>query len=152
MRNQLIALTLVITVFVTGIHYTERSLNPDPSIWQVSPTFTMFNTTLRGNPEQIGVTAGAMEAGVSGQYQWYFWNQEQSLFGQPFQVMATNRKSAKQHLVFEGNIALPNRRPGMGPPRVIRTPSTFSLPTKGIWRLEAVVDGRKLGSVVVEVF
>jgi hypothetical protein len=151
MRNKLIALTLVLAVIIGGTLYTDRTLYPDKAAWQPSPAFAMFNTTLRGYPEQIGVTATTLEAGVASQMMWYFWNQPQVLFGKPFQITAVNRRAAKEHLLYEGSIGMPGRMMG-GSLRVARAMSTVTLPTKGLWRLDAKVDGKQIGSVVVEVF
>ncbi|MEC0229920.1 hypothetical protein [Paenibacillus alba] len=61
-----------------------------------------------------------------------------------------SKKTGEKVNVFEGSIGIPNTAIKDND-KVGRMPSMMTLPSKGLWRLEAYVEEKLFGSVVVEV-
>ena len=89
--------------------------------------------------------AATFKAGESNKYMWHFWGEEGELDG-PFKVIGHNQDTDQDVVVFETKeLAGPNNGADA------HTPSSMQLPSKGTWELDAYVDGKLFGTVVVEV-
>ncbi|TDF93820.1 DUF4871 domain-containing protein [Paenibacillus piri] len=151
MIKKLTALGGLILLLSIGFWYSEHQLSQTRgSHWEESPVFSYFSMTLRGEEGRLAITDAPFNVKKQERYSWFFWTDPQSLFGKPFQVKGINWKSGQSHLLYEGEIGVPNRNIG-GTARAARAFSTLALPTKGLWKLEAVVDGQQVGSIVVDV-
>jgi hypothetical protein len=151
MIKKLAAFGGLILLLSIGLWYSEQQLSKARgSHWEASPAFSYFSMTLRGEEGRLAIVDAPFNVKKQERYSWFFWKDPQSLFGKPFQVNGVNWKSGKSYLLYEGSIGVPNRNIG-GAARAARAFSTLSLPTKGLWKLEAVVDGKLAGSIVVEV-
>lgn len=151
MIKKLAAIGGLIILLSIGFWYSEHQLSETRgSHWEVSPTFPLFSMTMRGEEGDLAIVDAPFQAKQQQRYSWFFWKEPQSLFGKPFQVNGINWKSGKSYLLYEGAIGVPNRNMG-SMSRAARAVSMFSLPTKGLWKLEAVIDGKPVGSVIVEV-
>jgi hypothetical protein len=151
MIKKLAAFGGLILLLAVGLWYSEQQLSKTRgSHWEESPVFLYFSMTLRGEEGRIAIAEAPFYVKKQERYSWYFWNEPQTLFGKAFQVNGINWKSGKSYLLYEGSIGVPNRNFGAAA-RAARAMSTLTLPTKGLWKLEAVVDGKPVGNIVVDV-
>jgi hypothetical protein len=77
-------------------------------------------------------------------YMWYLWGEDVS--NKPFKVMGTNTDTDQELVMVEERI-LGTELNGSD----AHIPSTLEFPTTGIWKLDAYVDGKLFGNVIVEV-
>jgi hypothetical protein len=89
-------------------------------------------------------------------YTWHFWNspnEEKKLMpGNKVKILGTSEDSKDNINVFEGAInTIDTIETSAESESVAKVPSTMSLPSKGIWRLDAYIDGNLFGSVYVTV-
>ncbi|NQX66122.1 hypothetical protein HQN90_08290 [Paenibacillus alba] len=156
---------IVLLLFLTGCTKTdtdviikESSTVLDES-WKVSSMFKNDNFILLGEQGKIGFIYDDNEVvrfypGKKQKYMWHFWaetpQETQNLFGKKVKIIGVSKKTGEKVNVFEGSIGIPNTAIKDND-KVGRMPSMMILPSKGLWRLEAYVEEKLFGSVVVEV-
>ncbi|WP_233569503.1 DUF4871 domain-containing protein [Planomicrobium sp. Y74] len=124
----------------------------DESKWQESPLFESGSYTMIGEEEKAGFIYDGGEVvrfyeNKSQKYMWHFWGSQTELTG-PFKVVGTHENSSEQIVVVpEGEVLIPS--PNNGADHHI--PTLISLPETGMWKLEAVINDKVMGTVYVEV-
>jgi hypothetical protein len=122
--------------------------------WQVSPLFSVHEVTadgrqieyqMRGEKGRFGFIDAPFVAGQAQKYMWHFWGNPDELVGKQLVVTAIPQGSKVERQVFTGTLG------GANLGAVAHTPSTMSLPTPGLWRLNVRVGGKLLGSLVIQV-
>ncbi|GIP38186.1 hypothetical protein J31TS4_14660 [Paenibacillus sp. J31TS4] len=155
MRFVLILMVLLLTL--TGCVSEQPVLENHE--WKVSPLFKSDSYTMIGEEGKIGFIYDDGEVvrfypNKEQKYMWHFWAQTpqetQKLFGKKVKIIGVSKQTGEKVNVIEGGIGIPNTAIKDND-KVGRMPSTMSLPSKGLWRLEAYVDEKLFGSVVVEV-
>jgi hypothetical protein len=145
------AFGMLMILLTTGVWFSDQQMSRiRGGHWEVSPQFSYFSMMLRGDRGHLGILDEPFTPKQSGKYTWFFWNNPQTLPGKPFQVNGLHWKSGKSYLLYEGAIGGPNRN-SPNPFRAVRAVTTLTLPTKGLWKLFAVVDGKNIGSIIIEV-
>jgi hypothetical protein len=88
-------------------------------------------------------------AGHEQKYMWHLWGDEDELSGQ-FKVVGVNKETKEEVEVLKANIygVSPNNNANADE----RIPSLMSLPYPGLWRLDAYIDEKLFGSIVVKVY
>lgn len=156
---------IVLLIFLIGCSTTDTNVmfkespNVSDESWQVSSMFKNDDSILLGEQGKIGFIYDDKEVvrfypGKKQKYMWYFWaetpQETQKLFGKKVKIFGVSKKSGEKVNVFEGSIGIPNTAIKDND-KVGRMPSMMTLPSKGLWRLDAYVDEKLFGSVVVEV-
>ncbi|GAA0470503.1 hypothetical protein GCM10008935_28020 [Alkalibacillus silvisoli] len=115
---------------------------------ETSPTFSSHGQTMIGQENKIGFIYGEdipLIAGEEQKYMWHLWGEPEELEGK-FEVIGTNEETGKRVNVFETEkLGGPNNGADA------HAPSSFSLPSSGIWELEAHVGNERFETLVVEV-
>jgi hypothetical protein len=139
---------IFIAVFLTGCAAEEPKF--ENMEWQVSPLFKVSSYTMIGQEGRIGFIYDDMEVtrfypNKEQKYMWHFWGGPEELQG-PLKVTGTSKESGEQITVFKA-IAVGGANNGAD----AHNPSQMSLPSPGLWRLDAYIGEKLFGSVVVEV-
>lgn len=90
---------------------------------------------------------GPFIAGKPQKHMWHFWG-EKEVLTKPFKVVGVSKKTREEMTVFEfssNNVLAPNS----GADHHI--PSTMTLPSEGVWKLEAYFGEELFGNVIVNV-
>lgn len=153
----------ILFVFLFLIGCEAEKPNPVDKEWKVSPMFKSGAYTMIGQENRLGFIYDDNEVtrfypGKMQKYMWHFWGntpeETKQLFGQKLKIIGVSEETGEKINVFEGGTGVPN--PNVQPPipdndKVARAPSLMSLPSKGLWRLDAFIDDKLYGSVVVQV-
>ncbi|MDQ0878817.1 signal peptidase I [Paenibacillus sp. V4I3] len=120
--------------------------------WEASPTFEMASegqkesTRLRGEIGKLAIVDISLTAGKPYQNFWFFWGKSDDLRGE-FKVIAVKKGEEQRRTVFfAGGLSGTFRSADASVP-----PSNMTIPTPGLWRLEAYIGDRYFGSIVVDV-
>lgn len=122
------------------------------SKWQESPLFGSGSYTMIGEEGKAGFIYDDSEVvrfyeNESQKYMWHFWGSQTELTG-PFKVVGTHENSSEDIVVVpEGDVSIPNPNSGADH----HVPTLMSLPEKGMWKLEALINDKVMGTVYVEV-
>jgi hypothetical protein len=145
------ALGMLVILLAAGMWAGDRKMAEiRGDHWEISSEFPYFSMMLRGERGRLAITDVPFTPKRTENHMWFFWNNPQDLFGKPFQVNGVHWKSGKSYLLYDGAIPVSNRN-STNPARLARAMTALTLPTKGLWKLEAVIDGAIVGSIVVEV-
>lgn len=137
--------------------------------WEVSPTFNIPVTfgdgtkgeyILIGKEGKFGFLTGGQPiiTGKSNKYMWFFWGstleETQQLFGKKMEIRGVSKQTGEEISVYKGGIGIPN--PNVEPPiqdndKVAKGVTMMSLPSTGLWRLDAYIEEKLFGSVVAQV-
>ena len=79
-------------------------------------------------------------------YMWHFWGKEDEFKGE-LKVIASHEESGEQIVILEGH---PLAGPNNGADQHV--PSNMSLPSKGIWKLDAYIGDKLFGTIFVKVY
>jgi hypothetical protein len=127
----------------------ETEEKSDGNEAKVSPMFEAGSYTMIGEKGRIGFIFDGSEVtrfkpNREQKYMWHFWGEPEELEGK-LKVIGTSANTGEEVTVFEAA--------GLGGPNNgadAHTPSSMSLPSIGIWELNAYVGGKLFGTVVVE--
>ncbi|KOP69653.1 hypothetical protein AMS59_22265 [Lysinibacillus sp. FJAT-14745] len=116
--------------------------------WQESEYFNSENLSLIGEPQLLGFTHSKEEKIVvsqTGKYGWHFWG-ESVKSGDFLRVKGTHQLTGKEvELVSNAKLLGPNSGADN------HAPTNMTFRTGGMWKLNAYIDGKLLGSVYVKV-
>ena len=124
----------------------------DESKWQESPLFESGSYTMIGEEEKAGFIYDGGEVvrfyeNEPQKYMWHFWGSQTELTG-PFKVVGTHENSSEGiEVVPEGDVLIPSPNNGADH----HVPTLMSLHETGMWKLEAVINDKVMGTVYVEV-
>lgn len=123
--------------------------------WEPSGQFQYETYQLRGSAGKIGVlNTELLRVSLPNKYMWFFWGrtdeETRRLFGKSVTITGTKKGEKDAVLVFQGSTGIPNTDIPNND-NVARVPTSMSLPSAGMWRLDATVDGKYFGSVFLEV-
>ncbi|MED4531864.1 DUF4871 domain-containing protein [Metabacillus fastidiosus] len=138
---------LIFSLFViTGC--SDKTFTTDKEDWKESPTLVKDFIFRIGDNGHLGFGEyGPFISGESQKYMWHFWGDEKVLT-KPFKVVGIKKETGEKLTVFEfptNSVLAPNS----GADHHI--PSTMSLPSPGLWKLEAYFGEDLFGNVIVDV-
>lgn len=118
--------------------------------WKESSLFNSGSYTMIGEEGKLGFIYNDSEVdkfypNKTNKYMWHFWGESSDLEGKELKVVGTNNDN-EQIDIFEGSIL---NGPINGADA--HHPSQMTLPSEGIWRLDAYVGEKLFGSVYVKV-
>ncbi|MDF2815346.1 MAG: hypothetical protein K0Q81_1546 [Paenibacillus sp.] len=147
------------TLYLNDSKLGEVGFDIPEGSWQASSTFPYDSYTLTGVKGRLGFLNVGLGAGLpKNKFMWYFWGRDdaetRSLFAKKLSIIGTLKGSRTSLTIFEGSIGTPN--PNVKPPipdndKRAMSPAMMTLPTAGIWRLDAIIDDKWFGSIFVEV-
>jgi hypothetical protein len=156
-----ILLSIFFSLTLVGCSVIPAGTNKDNEIvktesWQVSPTFELTDKNekgetvtakFRGEKDRLAVSSNPFKAGKEDKYMWLLWAEKSDeLVGKKAKIVGTNKVGER--------IDIPMRTVTLGGENYGSTahlPSLFSLPYKGLWRLDVFVEQKLFGSIVVDV-
>lgn len=147
-------------VMVDQEKYGDIVIDVPDSSWEPSPSFVsaasddpveaMISskyppTEMTGIEGRLGFIDPGFIAGQPNKYMWHFWGRNEELTGD-LHITAVKRNTTEIIDVFKTRIS---PYPHNGADAAI--PTSMSLPSPGLWRIMASINGQLFGSVIVEV-
>jgi hypothetical protein len=98
-----------------------------------------------GIENKIAISNNRFFAGHDQKYMWLLWGDKDELFDKDLRVTATH-EDGKEITLFESKL--------MGPAwgATVSKPSSISLPSEGLWKLDAIVSNHLHGTLIVRVY
>ncbi|MDQ0872569.1 hypothetical protein QFZ77_001228 [Paenibacillus sp. V4I3] len=123
---------------------------------EVSPVFQSGSYQLQGEKGKIGLLSpGGYKVNMPNKYMWHIWKQGEPLTGKKFRVEAVSVTTGEKKQVLLQNNALVGEMnwPGKVPMNGADAgfPAMMRFDNPGVWRLDAFIDERAVGSITVEV-
>jgi hypothetical protein len=147
------------TMYLDDAPLGDVVFNVPEGAWKPDSTFQFDTYSLKGEEHRLGFLDVGLRAGLpDNKFMWFFWGrtdeETRSLFGKKLLITGTRQSSPSSIPLFEGSIGTPN--PMVNPPipnndKVAKSPVAMSLPSAGMWRLDAIIDGKWFGSIFVDV-
>ncbi|MBB3126302.1 hypothetical protein FHS19_000956 [Paenibacillus rhizosphaerae] len=132
--------------------------------WQQSPSFTISKSGpdgtpvpygLKGSKDKFAIVDGLVQANSDNKQLLHFWGDTPEetgrLLDKEVEVIGTSRETGEQVTAFEGKTQIQNDDPVMEPREYVESVGYLKLPAKGLWKLDAYIDGKVSGSIVIEV-
>lgn len=155
--KRILLLTLLLFLIVIGGCHEKESpkaiskvnKNVETSYkWEKSNVFESNGYEMLGKKDKIGIIyskESIFEVNKPKKYMWHFWGKEDEFSGE-LKVIATHEQEKQEIILLEG-------RPlaGSNNGATQHVPSNFSLPKKGMWKLDAYIGDKLFGSIIVEV-
>lgn len=132
-------------VFIEGDKFGDAVVDVPDSNWETSPLFQSGPYMMIGVENRLAFFHSELRAGYPNKYMWYFWGKDEELTGE-LHITAVKQNSVEIIDVFEAKLN-PSKLSGAD----AAIPTTMTLPSKGLWRLMALIDGQLYGSVITEV-
>ncbi|MFS1518007.1 hypothetical protein V1503_16395 [Bacillus sp. SCS-151] len=153
----------ILYLFVIGILVgcSERTVTEES--WEVSPTFTVkseeHERELRGYKGEVAfLDTMEFTIGQGGKTRWFFWGEElKEVNEENFKLIGIHKKTGKEITLInsKGWEVVNQNDTETGLKGVLGAQlsqhTVFSLPTAGLWRLNAFIGDKLYGSIVVEV-
>jgi hypothetical protein len=140
-------------LIVIGCESTQEVYNP-------SPSFMSGDLKMVGIEGNLAILDPYIIAGQTPKVMWHFWGTKEELGQKPFRVEAINLKTKKKvkalvlipdnntkEMVWEYDVSPGGPNNGAD----ANIPSNISLPTSGLWKLDAYLGGKLKGSIIVDV-
>ncbi|KQX54419.1 hypothetical protein [Paenibacillus sp. Root444D2] len=123
---------------------------------KVSPLFQSGSYHLQGEKGKIGLLSpGGYKVNTPNKYMWHIWKQGEPLQGKKFRVEAVSVETGEKRQVLLQDNALVGEMnwPGTVPINGADAgfPALMRFDDAGVWRLNAFIDERAVGSITVEV-
>ncbi len=146
MRRFVFGIVLAI-LFLSGCANQEEYQKKTQISWDISPTFQSGGYEMRGIPDRLAIIDTPFMAGQSQKYMWHFWGSLDEVTGK-LTILAEHQDTGKKVPLLQKVYIIP-AKPNNGADNHV--PSQMSLPSKGLWRLDAYIDERLFDSIVVQV-
>lgn len=127
--------------------------------WSVSESHVIENGgqlhRLIGTLDKIAITNSGFEVGKEEVHTWYLWNKDkQKLIGETLKIIGTNQENLRKVEIGEGKIEDLNSDEQQwineGFVKGIKASMPIKLESKGLWKLDAYVEGKLMGSVIIK--
>jgi hypothetical protein len=141
-------IVLLVAVLVgCSSNETDETIEEEKNDVEVSTMFKSGSYSMIGEENKIGFIyddySTPFIAGEGQKYMWHLWGENLEM--QPFKVIGTNTETGQEVVVIENSfLGGPNNEADA------HMPSSMSLPTRGIWTLDAYVGDEIFGTVVVK--
>jgi hypothetical protein len=141
----------VLSLFLVLTGCNTEKLSSENTEWKVSAMFKSGAYTMIGEKDRLGFIYDDSEVtrfypNKKQKYMWHFWGEPDELIGK-VKIIGTSKETGREITVLEaGGLAGPNNGADA------HMPSTMSLPTSGLWRLNAYIGEKYFGSVVMKVY
>jgi len=142
---------LVIFLFLGGcMEKTEETIAiNEPTNWKESSLFESESFTMIGEEGRMGFIYDDSEVtrfypNKTQKYMWHFWGEDEEFDGE-LKIVGTHETEEQVTILESDSVGGANH----GAERHL--PSNFSLPTSGMWKLDAYFDNDLFGSIYVRV-
>lgn len=132
-------------IYIDGNLWGDVVYDVPDAAWEESPTFPSGAFMLRGVEGKVGIIDPGFIAGKGNKAMWHFWGNESELKGGLI-VLGVQKNMTQPIEIYRSN-GLGNAHNGAD----AHNPSLMTMPTPGLWRLMAYIDGTLFGSVVINV-
>lgn len=155
----------ILCLFLIGllVGCSEKTETVSEEGWEVTPTFTVENedhdTVFRGYKGEVAfMDTMDFTVGQNGKTRWFFWGEElEEVNKENFKLIGVHKETGEELTLIDSNGW--ERLNPMYKETAIKTVlgaqssqhTVFSLPTAGLWRLDAYIGDKLYGSIVVEV-
>ncbi|WP_263879946.1 DUF4871 domain-containing protein [Paenibacillus sp. PSB04] len=161
---RLIWTTFLFVFLLSGCSEVKKETAGGYEDWQQSPSFTITKSGPDGNPvpyglkgskDRFAIVDGLVQANSSNKQLLHFWGDTPEetgrLLDKEVKVIGTSRETGEQVTAFEGKTQIQNDDPVKEPREYVESVGYLNLPAKGLWKLDAYIDGKASGSIVIEV-
>ncbi|GIQ71176.1 DUF4871 domain-containing protein [Xylanibacillus composti] len=152
-RMRLLCTVLLACLLLTSCSQSESSVQHAAG-WEATGEIELsgilgetgeeFTTTWVGLEEKIAISNNPFYAGEQQKYMWLLWGEKEELVHKDFTVTATSEEGEEMTLVE-------SRLGGENWGATASFPSSIALPSAGLWKLDAYVDGSLFSTIVVPV-
>lgn len=156
-----IILFVSLAVMLVGCSEGEKTDTEEK--WEVTQTFTVksedHETVLRGDDGEVAfLDTMDFLVGEQGKTRWFFWGDElKEVNEENFKLIGINKETGEEKTLIDSNnweIVNPEYK-DVEIKSVLGAQSSqhtvFSIPSAGLWRLDAYIGEKLYGSIVVEV-
>ncbi|MGJ9383844.1 DUF4871 domain-containing protein [Salipaludibacillus sp. CF4.18] len=151
-----------VIVSVREKQYEEREEAPINKDWEITPTFTVKTENgervFQGIEGEIAFMEMEFKVGQEGKTRWFIWGEDlQEVNRENLVVIATHKDSQEEKVVIDSNhweVSNPEYEDESFKSILGAQASqhaVFSLPSSGLWRLDAYVGKKHYRSIIVEV-
>lgn len=132
--------------------------------WNISPAFTISKPGvdgkdvtygLRGIEGELAIVDSQVIAGTNNKQLFHFWGETpqkmEQLFNKKVKVIGTSKENGETVTTFESSIGVPNEEIIKPPHHYAESVGYLNLPSKGIWKLDAYIEGELFGSIIIDV-
>ncbi|KAF9132517.1 hypothetical protein BGX30_012638 [Mortierella sp. GBA39] len=165
LKDHVRSLEKKISVFLlSGCSEVKKETAGGYEDWQQSPSFAISKSGPDGNPvpyglkgsrDRFAIVDGLVQANSSNKQLLHFWGDTPEetgrLLDKEVKVIGTSRETGEQVTAFEGKTQIQNDDPVKEPREYVESVGYLNLPAKGLWKLDAYIDGKASGSIVIEV-
>lgn len=138
---------IMLFLFLSGCANQEEYKKEAQVEWKVSPTFLSGGYEMRGIPDRLAIIDTPFIAGQQQKYMWHFWGSLDEVTGK-LTILAEHQDTGKKIPLIQKVYIVP-ASPNNGADNHL--PSLMSLPSKGLWKLDAYIDERPFDSIIVKV-
>lgn len=154
---------LILVLGLTGCSTQTGTGKGKEENWEVTPTFTVksedHETVLRGIEGKVAfLDTMDYVVGEQDKTRWFFWGEElKEVNEENFKLIGVHKETGEEKILIDSNNweRVNPEYKDTGMKSVLGAQSSqhtvFSLPTAGLWRLDAYIGDKLYGSIVVEV-
>lgn len=132
-------------IYIDGNLWGDVEYDVPDAVWAESPTFASGAYMLRGVEGRVGIIDPGFIAGKGNKAMWHFWGNDKEIQG-AVSIYGVQKGASVPLLLFESS-----ETGGPNNGADAHMPSLMTMPTPGLWRLMAYIDGTLFGSIVVNV-
>ncbi|RXT07134.1 hypothetical protein [Ammoniphilus sp. CFH 90114] len=157
-------LCLLLVMIMVAAGCSSKTVQEDRENWEVSPSFTILKPGaegkevpygLRGDDGRMAIVDGIVIAGENNKQLFHFWGgtpeKTEQLFHKKVKVVGSSKESRKTVTAFESVVGVPNDAIYKTPYSYAESVGYLKLPSKGIWKLDAYIEGEWFGRIVIDV-
>jgi hypothetical protein len=150
-RVLLAIISVIFVVIFTGCKNNEASITT--SVWKESGTVELTTTNDKGEKikahwlgEQgrLAISNSPFYAGQKQKYMWLLWGEKEEIVGNTLKVTAIS-ENGDEETIWESNLV------GTNWGATASSPSSLVLKTNGLWQLNAYVNNKLHGTIIVKV-
>jgi hypothetical protein len=150
-RVLFLIISVMFVVILTGCKNNELSITT--SVWKESGIVELTTTNEKGEQikaqwlgEQgkLAISNSPFYAGKKQKYLWLLWGEPEELVGNTLKVTAIN-ENGDDEIIWESNLG------GTNWGAAASSPSTLIFKTSGLWQLNAYVDNKLHGTIIINV-
>ncbi|SEC61488.1 hypothetical protein [Paenibacillus sp. GP183] len=122
--------------------------------WSVTPTIDLkinnekgeeLSDKWIGETGRLAISNNPFIEGKAQKYMWLLWGNQNDLVGKSFKVIATSEKGEEKTVLSDRTLG------GSNWGAQASLPSMITLPTLGLWKLDAFVENKLHGTIIVKV-
>jgi hypothetical protein len=142
---------MLLVLILAGCSNEETTISKG---WSVTPTLELKTKNEKGEEitakwigetGRVAINNNPFIKGKAQKYMWLLWGNQNDLVGKSFKVIATSEKGEEKTVLSELSLG------GSNWGAQASHPSMITLPTLGLWKLDAFVENKLHGTIIVKV-